>query len=392
MAEPDSSIFSNEKEINEKKNKIIQTAEVRINKLNEIIQRLNLLIENEKNINELFSDDANEFKNIFQYYESWDLVCKKISDNLKELENIKDLYLLNKEEISKSISENNDFSDMIKINEKLIALRTDNLINFYEINSQSMKKFYSHSFKNSKIMSFCAYKRKDVLVYLKVYDSDNRIRLVDVKNKSFVKIFESKEKIIYLSNGDFTDNIYSILDSNELICFEEVQEIESNKKFDIKFNKKFDDGVKCLIEISENILFIGNEYGFFIYNMIYNNTISSLFKKKEKFNPNNVFFNFKLNYIFFGGKDKIYIIDSKEYFIVSKIKIEYQSLAFFDEKPFVCFYDKNNFQICEFIIELKNFYEKKKKKSEDEISSIIYISKDKLKLLVNKRNIVEYKI
>ncbi len=35
---------------------------------------------------------------------------------------------------------------------------------------------------------------------------------------------------------------------------------------------------------------------------------------------------------------------------------------------------------------------KKKKKSEDEISSIIYISKDKLKLLVNKRNIVEYKI
>jgi hypothetical protein len=77
---------------------------------------------------------------------------------------------------------------------------------------------------------------------------------------------------------------------------------------------------------------------------------------------------------------------------VSKIKIEYQSLAFFGEKPFVCFYDKNNFQICEFIIKIKNFYEKKKKKSEEEISSIIYISKDKLILLVNKRNIVEYKI
>ena len=388
MAESDSSLYLNPDKINEKKNKITEKKEVRINKLNKIIQRLNLLIENEENMNKLISEnDENILKNIFQYYESWDLVCEKISDNLKELENIKELYSLNLEEIS---SENNDFSDMIKINEKLIALRTDNLINFYQYN-QSMIKFYSHSFKNSKIIFFCAYKRKDVLVYLKGDDNNNIIQLVDINNKSFIEIFKDRGNIIYLSNGDFTNNIYSILDSNELICFKEVQEYEFNK-FNIKFNKKFDDNIKCLIEIRENILFIGNEYGFCIYNMIYNNIIYSLFKnkKKEKFNPNNVFF--KYNYIFFGGKEKIYIIDSEEYFIVSKIKIQYQSFVFCDEKPLVCFYDRNNFQICEFIKELKNFYEKKEKKYEEEITSIIYISKDKLLFLINKRNIVEYKI
>ena len=338
------------------------------------------MIENEKNINKLFSHDANKLKNFFQYYESWDLVYKKISDNLKELENIKNLDLLNLEEISKSISENNDFLDMIKINEKLIALRTVNLINFYEIENQS-KITFSPSFNNSQIIFFCTYKRKDVLVHLKGDDNKNTIQLVDISKKSCVKIFENINKIIYLSNGDFTNNIYSILDSNELICFNEVKEI----KFNQKFRKKFDDGIKCLIEISENILFIGNEYGFFIYNIIHNDVESKLFHKKKKFNPNNLFF--KKNYIFFGGIDKIYIIDSGQYFIVSKIKIQYQSYVFLDEKPFVCFYDTNNFQICEFIEELKNFDEKKMKKIKENISSIIFISEDTLILLFNKRNI-----
>ena len=367
---------------------LIEIANNRINKLNEILKSINRLIEKDKKL--ISSNDINEFSNLIQS-ESWDSVYQIILDNVNKLEKLYDLSSYNLNEPSESIvSENYDFLDMIKINEKIIALRTENLIRFFEYNHQSFKEYgYSPQFNNEQIQFFCAYEKKNVLVSLKGNENKNTIQLVDIENHKTIPIFKDVNKIIYLTNGYFTKNIYAILDSNELICFKD------NK---IEFKKKFNDEkdmMKCLVEICENFLFIGNDNGFFIFDINKKERIPKFFDEKIQFNPKNLFF--KDNYIFYGGKKrndyKMYIIDSKEYSIVQKI-YSYKSFIFCDETPFVCIYDDNKFMICEFIKDYKNFYKKEESENwpEDKrINSIIYKSKDELIFLLNNRIVELYR-
>ena len=86
-------------------------------------------------------------------------------------------------------------------------------------------------------------------------------------------------EIIYLSNGEYTNNIYAILDSNELIWFKDKNIEKDRKKFQ-------NDDIKCLIEISSNILFIGSKHSFIFYDMENKRILHRNVNKTEEYNTN----------------------------------------------------------------------------------------------------------
>ena len=192
-------------------------------------------------------------------------------------------------------------------------------------------------------------------------------------------------EIIYLSNGEYTNNIYAILDSNELIWFKDKNIEKDRKKFQ-------NDDIKCLIEISSNILFIGSKYSFIFYDMENKRILHRNVNKIEKYNTKYCFF--KDNYIFFGGYHKIYVIDSKNY-NVQPIRVDYSSFIACDKSNYFCFYDDNTFNIYEYSAKMVNFFNSKKTKNynkEKKINSIIFKSNDELLLLFNNRDLVRHRL
>jgi hypothetical protein len=114
--------------------------------------------------------------------------------------------------------------------------------------------------------------------------------------------------------------------------------------------------------------------------------------KTEEYNPKYCFF--KDNYIFFGGYQKIYVIDSKNY-NVQPIRVDYSSFIACDKSNYFCFYDDNTFNIYEYSAKMVNFFNSKKTKNynkEKKINSIIFKSNDELLLLFNNRDLVRHRL
>jgi hypothetical protein len=256
------------------------------------------------------------------------------------------------------------------------------------INNNNIKDKFNnkeYKFDNKTIIFFCPYEKKGILVSLKGNDNKNTIQLIDIETNNSFQIFENMNEIIYLSNGEYTNNIYAILDSNELIWFKDKNIEKDRKKFQ-------NDDIKCLIEISSNILFIGSKHSFIFYDMENKRILHRNVNKTEEYNPKYCFF--KDNYIFFGGYQKIYVIDSKNY-NVQPIRVDYSSFIACDKSNYFCFYDDNTFNIYEYSAEIVNFFNSKKTKyynKEKKINSIIFKSNDELLLLFNNRDLVRHRL
>ena len=375
------------KEINEKKkNELMEKSEESLNRLDKILKKINLLIEKEKKNQNFLKSDAFVEDDIHKFYESSNSIYKNIDNNLLILEDKYKALNLNSNILPFSnISENLYYLDMIKINNEIIALRKNNLIKFYNNNIKDKFNNKEYKFDNKTIIFFCPYEKKGILVSLKGNDNKNTIQLIDIETNNSFQIFENMNEIIYLSNGEYTNNIYAILDSNELIWFKDKNIEKDRKKFQ-------NDDIKCLIEISSNILFIGSKYSFIFYDMENKRILHRNVNKTEEYNPKYCFF--KDNYIFFGGYQKIYVIDSKNY-NVQPIRVDYSSFIACDKSNCFCFYDDNTFNIYEYSAEIVNFFNSKKTKyynKEKKINSIIFKSNDELLLLFNNRDLVRHRL
>ena len=153
--------------------KIKETAEKRIKILKDILNVLNDIVQEEENtideIEKIFDGSKEKMFNLINSYnleDSYQQKFKNLYDMSLKLKNennnfqeSKKNYQLNSE--FNSTFENQNFIDMIKINNSRIAIRSKNLIIFEDL--QEDDNFKTNSFKvkfennNNEIIFFCAY-------------------------------------------------------------------------------------------------------------------------------------------------------------------------------------------------------------------------------------------
>ena len=163
--------------------KIKETAEKRIKILKDILNVLNDIVQEEENtideIEKIFDGSKEKMFNLINSYnleDSYQQKFKNLYDMSLKLKNennnfqeSKKNYQLNSE--FNSTFENQNFIDMIKINNSRIAIRSKNLIIFEDL--QEDDNFKTNSFKvkfennNNEIIFFFFFQEKNVLVSLK---------------------------------------------------------------------------------------------------------------------------------------------------------------------------------------------------------------------------------
>ena len=378
-------------------NEILKLETERIELLNTIISNMNdIKNESEKKMKLIKKNNMKERKqyllNVFEEESKYQseiksfceqsLILKNQFNNEKKFSSSHKEFNLSKLTFSQ---DDENFIEIVKINNSKIAIRSDNLIKFEDISKKNIPISFKPSFGNNKIIYFCSYQHENLLVSLQTKTKKYFIELIDLEKNMNSKLADFDNKISYISISTDINKFYLIEQPNNIILFK-------NEKIENKKTIEEMEEINSIIEINQNILFCTNEYGYCVYD-IGNNIIIKKnipIEKKKKYNPQNI--SQCQNFIVLSGINRFYFIETEKFEIASKVKVLFEKCYFCDEAPFVCLINENIIYICEIIPDLKNLLFKKKKKYDEEsiINSITFNGPDQILLLVNSQIIQSF--
>ena len=376
------SISMIEDSINQDSNKfkeINELFEERISLVKKIIENMNYIKEEEEKKYKLITNiPKEEIQNFLKNEKDYQLKIKNLYDHSN---NLKNSYKFSSSPpfsyTSKLIEENENFIEMIKINNSKVAIRSDNKIIFEDISEKKKNKnTFKYSFGEKKIIFFCSYQNNNVLVSLKTKTNEYFIDLIDLEKEMIYTLSNFPNEISYITISTNFYKFYAIEKPNILISFK-------NRDIDNKAAIKEIEQIDSIIEINYNILFCINEYGYFIYD-IENKKIGkkNIFKTK-KFQSK--YIGYIKNYIIITRVDHFYFIEVENFEIVSKVGLNFEQFYLCNLSPFVCYVKNNKISICEYIPEFKNLVIKKEIYYHEEniINTIIFNGPEKLLLFAN---------
>ena len=372
-------------------NEILKLETERIELLNTIISNMNdIKNESEKKMKLIKKNNMKERKqyllNVFEEESKYQSEIKSFCEQSLILKN----QFNNEKKFSSSHKDDENFIDenfieIVKINNSKIAIRSDNLIKFEDISKKNIPISFEPSFGNNKIIYFCSYQHENLLVSLQTKTKKYFIELIDLEKNMNSKLADFDNKISYISISTDINKFYLIEQPNNIILFK-------NEKIENKKTIEETEEINSIIEINQNILFCTNEYGYCVYD-IGNNIIIKKnipIEKKKKYNPQNI--SQCQNFIVLSGINRFYFIETEKFEIASKVKFLFKKCYFCDEAPFVCLINENIIYIYEIIPDLKNLLFKKIKKYDEEsiINSITFNGPDQILLLVNSQIIQSF--
>ena len=376
--------------------KIKETAEKRIKILKDILNVLNDIVQEEENtideIEKIFDGSKEKMFNLINSYnleDSYQQKFKNLYDMSLKLKNennnfqeSKKNYQLNCE--FNSTFENQNFIDMIKINNSRIAIRSKNLIIFEDL--QEDDNFKTNSFKvkfennNNEIIFFCAYQEKNVLVSLKG-ESNSSIQLVDLEKNRCFELFSFKNQIIYISPC-FNENEFILIEEPNILIYIKDQKID--------YKNPFDEEIKSVIQLSENHYCLAKDNGYIIFDMkekkiTYNRELN------KKILPQYICL--KENYVILCENDHVDLIkidvNNNDFTIASRLKIIPSKFYFSEETSLFCIISNNKISIYELIpdkINVKLKIEKPYNKN-TKINSVVFLKPEKIVVLSNGNTI-----
>ena len=366
-------------------NEILKLETERIELLNTIISNMNdIKNESEKKMKLIKKNNMKERKqNLLDVFVKESKYQSEIKSFCEQSLILKNQF--NNEKKLSSSQDDENFIEIVKINNSKIAIRSDNLIKFEDLSKKNIPISFKPSFGNNKIIYFCSYQHENLLVSLQTKTKKYFIELIDLEKNMNSKLADFDNKISYISISTDINKFYLIEQPNNIILFK-------NEKIENKKTIEEMEEINSIIEINQNILFCTNEYGYCVYD-IGNNIIIKKnipIEKKKKYNPQNI--SQCQNFIILSGINYFYFIETEKFEIASKVKFLFEKCYFCDEAPFVCLINKNIIYICEIIPDLKNLLSKKKKKYDEEsiINSITFNGPDQILLLVNSQIIQSF--
>lgn len=367
---------------------IKELLEERKSLLNKMIEKINNIKkeseETIKSINCIPKEKIKDFLNIYdnekEYQDKIKNFCDKLNNILKSNKKEKKFSSSHPQfdYTSKLEQENENFIEMKKINNSKVAIRSDNLIIFkdiFEKKNNTLNSFKA-SFGENKIIYFCSYQTKSLLVSLKTKADQYFINLIDLEKEMNYELGNFDNEISYIAISTNSNQFYVIEKPNILISFK-------NEKINNKVTVQEINKIDLIIEINYNVLFCVNEYGYFIYD-IENNTMQKKYIDKEKkFVTKNL--GHIQNFIIINGFNYVYVIEIGKFEIVSKIGFPFDKCYFCDNAPFVCFIKNNKISIYEFIPQFKNLLFKKERNYPEVniINSIVFNGPEQLLLFTN---------
>lgn len=372
---------------------IKETAEKRIQILKDILNVLNDIVQEEKNTIDEIEKNFNgskekKFKiiNSYNLEDSYQQNFKNLYDMSLKLKNENNNFeesLKNSQLNSEFTFENQNFIDMIKINNSRIAMRSKNLITFEDL--QEDDNFKTNYFKakfedNNEIIFFCAYQEKNVLVSLKG-ESNSSIQLVDLEKNRCFELFSFKNQIIYISPC-FNENEFILIEEPNILLYIKDQKID--------YKNPFDEEIKSVVQVSENHYCLAKDKGYIIFDMkekkiTYNSELN------KKIQPQYICL--KKNFVILCENDHVALIkidvNNNDFTIASRLKIVPSKFYFCEEAPLFCIVSNNKISIYELIPDKINV-KLKTQKSYDKntkINSIIFLKPDEIIVLSNGNTI-----
>ena len=367
---------------------IKELLEERKSLLNKMIEKINNIKkeseETIKSINCIPKEKIKDFLNIYdnekEYQDQIKNFCDKLNNILKSYKKEKKFSSSHRQfdYTSKLEQENENFIEMKKINNSKVAIRSDNLIIIKDIFEKKNNKLNSFkaSFGEKKIIYFCSYQTKSLLVSLKTKADQYFINLIDLEKEMNYELENFENEISYIAISTNSNQFYVIEKPNILISFK-------NEKINNRVTVQEINKIDLIIEINYNVLFCVNEYGYFIFD-IENNTMQKQYIGKEKkFVTKNL--GHIQNFIIINGFNYVYVIEIGKFEIISKVGFPFDKCYFCDNAPFVCFIKNNKISIYEFIPQFKNLLLKKERNYPEEniINSIVFNGPEQLLLFTN---------
>ena len=147
-------------------NEILKLETERIELLNTIISNMNdIKNESEKKMKLIKKNNMKERKqyllNVFEEESKYQSEIKSFYEQSLILKN-----QFNNEKKLSSSQDDENFIEIVKINNSKIAIRSDNLIKFEDLSKKNIPISFKPSFGNNKIIYFCSYQHENLLVSL----------------------------------------------------------------------------------------------------------------------------------------------------------------------------------------------------------------------------------
>ncbi len=369
---------------NKLKEEINELVEDSVSLIDKIIENMNYIKKEFEKKKKLINNiPKEEMQNFLKNEKEYKLNIKnfyELSNNLKNSNKTEKKFSSSHPQFSitsKLEQENEDFIEMIKINNSKVAIRSDNSIIIEDISEKKKNKnLFKPSFGEKKIIYFCSYQTKSLLVSLKTKAYQYFINLIDLEKEMNHELENFENEISYIAISTNSNQFYVIEKPNILISFK-------NEKINNKVTVQEINKIDLIIEINYNVLFCVNEYGYFIFD-IENNTMQKQYIGKEKkFVTKNL--GHIQNFIIINGFNYVYVIEIGKFEIVSKIGFPFDKCYFCDNAPFVCFIKNNKISIYEFIPQFKNLLFKKERNYPEVniINSIVFNGPEQLLLFTN---------
>ncbi len=368
---------------NKLKEEINELVEDSVSLIDKIIENMNYIKKEFEKKKKLINNiPKEEMQNFLKNEKEYKLNIKnfyELSNNLKNSNKTEKKFSSSHPQFSitsKLEQENEDFIEMIKINNSKVAIRSDNSIIIEDISEKKKNKnLFKPSFGEKKIIYFCSYQNENVLVSLKSKTNQYFIELIDLEKEMNYELSNFHNEISYITISTNVNTFYVIEKPNILISFK-------NQNIDNKVVVEETKEIDSIIEINYNVLFCVNEYEYFIYD-IENKKIDKKKMFTKKFKPSNI--GHIQNFIIISRAEYFYFIEMETFKIVSKVTFPFEKCYFCDNAPFICLVKNTKISIHEFVPDLKNLLLRQERDYHEEsiINSIIFNGPDKLLLFAN---------